>query len=57
MPSLASWAARFSPTPVSYTHLWLYVEDHCKAIDMVASGGRVGEVYNVGGHNERPRCV
>ena len=33
---------------------WLYVEDHCKAIDMVASGGKVGEVYNVGGHNERP---
>ena len=33
---------------------WLYVEDHCKAIDMVAEGGRVGEVYNVGGHNERP---
>ncbi len=33
---------------------WLYVEDHCKAIDMVARGGRSGEVYNVGGHNERP---
>lgn len=33
---------------------WLYVEDHCKAIDMVLSGGKVGEVYNVGGHNERP---
>lgn len=33
---------------------WLYVEDHCKAIDMVASNGKVGEVYNVGGHNERP---
>ena len=33
---------------------WLYVEDHCKAIDMVAENGRVGEVYNVGGHNERP---
>lgn len=33
---------------------WLYVEDHCKAIDMVATGGRIGEVYNVGGHNERP---
>ena len=32
---------------------WLYVEDHCKAIDMVASNGKVGEVYNVGGHNER----
>lgn len=33
---------------------WLYVEDHCKAIDMVCSNGRLGEVYNVGGHNERP---
>ena len=33
---------------------WLYVEDHCKAIDMVASGGKSGEIYNVGGHNERP---
>ena len=33
---------------------WLYVEDHCKAIDMVVRGGKVGEVYNVGGHNERP---
>lgn len=32
---------------------WLYVEDHCKAIDMVLRDGRVGEVYNVGGHNER----
>ncbi|MGH4050591.1 MAG: dTDP-glucose 4,6-dehydratase [Clostridium sp.] len=32
---------------------WLYVEDHCKAIDMVINGGRVGEVYNIGGHNER----
>ena len=33
---------------------WLYVEDHCKAIDMVINGGRLGEVYNIGGHNERP---
>ena len=33
---------------------WLYVEDHCKAIDMVANDGKDGEVYNVGGHNERP---
>lgn len=32
---------------------WLYVEDHCKAIDMVLDGGAVGEVYNIGGHNER----
>ena len=32
---------------------WLYVEDHCKAIDLVLHKGRTGEVYNVGGHNER----
>ena len=32
---------------------WLFVEDHCKAIDMVINNGRLGEVYNVGGHNER----
>ncbi|HBA05288.1 MAG TPA: dTDP-glucose 4,6-dehydratase, partial [Clostridium sp.] len=31
----------------------LYVEDHCKAIDMVINNGTIGEVYNVGGHNER----
>ncbi len=31
---------------------WLYVEDHCKAIDLIIRKGRVGEVYNVGGHNE-----
>lgn len=33
---------------------WLYVDDHCKAIDMVIRNGKDGEVYNVGGHNERP---
>ena len=32
---------------------WLYVKDHCSAIDLVMRKGRVGEVYNVGGHNER----
>lgn len=32
---------------------WLFVEDHCKAIDMVIKEGKLGEVYNVGGHNER----
>ena len=32
---------------------WLYVEDHCKAIDLILHKGREGEVYNVGGHNER----
>ncbi len=31
---------------------WLYVEDHCRAIDLIIHRGRVGEVYNVGGHNE-----
>lgn len=31
---------------------WLYVEDHCKGIDMVLRKGRVGEVYNIGGFNE-----
>ena len=32
---------------------WLYVEDHCAAIDLVMRKGREGEIYNVGGHNER----
>ncbi len=31
---------------------WLYVEDHCRAIDLIIHNGTVGEVYNVGGHNE-----
>jgi dTDP-glucose 4,6-dehydratase len=45
-----------SPLPVygdgSNVRDWLYVEDHCKAIDLVLHLGRPGEVYNVGGHNE-----
>ena len=32
---------------------WLYVEDHCKAIELILRKGKVGEVYNVGGHNEK----
>lgn len=32
---------------------WLYVEDHCSAIDLIIRNGRIGEVYNIGGHNER----
>lgn len=36
---------------------WLYVEDHCKAIDMVITGGKLGEIYNVGGHNECPNIL
>lgn len=31
---------------------WLYVEDHCRAIDLILRRGREGEIYNVGGHNE-----
>ena len=31
---------------------WLYVEDHCKAIDAILQQGKIGEVYNIGGHNE-----
>ena len=31
---------------------WLYVEDHCRAIDLILQSGRIGEVYNIGGHNE-----
>ncbi len=31
---------------------WLYVEDHCKAIDLIIHNGEVGEIYNIGGHNE-----
>ncbi|MBQ6466747.1 MAG: dTDP-glucose 4,6-dehydratase [Clostridia bacterium] len=32
---------------------WLYVEDHCRAIDLVVMKGREGQVYNIGGHNEK----
>ena len=31
---------------------WLYVEDHCKAIDLILQNGKIGEIYNIGGHNE-----
>ena len=44
------------PLPVYGTGVnvrdWLYVEDHCKAIDLIIHNGKVGEVYNIGGHNE-----
>ena len=32
---------------------WLYVEDHCRAIDMVVHQAAIGEIYNIGGHNEK----
>ncbi len=44
------------PLPVYGTGLnvrdWLYVDDHCKAIDLILHNGRIGQVYNIGGHNE-----
>ncbi len=44
------------PLPVYGTGMnvrdWLYVEDHCRAIDLILHNGRIGQVYNVGGHNE-----
>lgn len=58
IPLMINNAKHHKPLPVYGDGMqirdWLYVEDHCKAIDMVANGGKIGEVYNVGGHNERP---
>lgn len=57
IPLMIHNAMTHDPLPVYGDGLnvrdWLYVEDHCKAIDLVLEKGRVGEVYNVGGHNER----
>jgi dTDP-glucose 4,6-dehydratase len=36
-----------------YVRDWLYVEDHCRAIDMVMQQGKPGEIYNIGGSNEK----
>lgn len=56
IPLMIANALNNKPLPVYGTGLnvrdWLYVEDHCKAIDLIIHNGRVGEVYNVGGHNE-----
>src|SRR3712207_2280482 len=50
-------ALRGDPLPVygdgQQVRDWLYVEDHCRAIERVLESGTPGEVYNVGGHNER----
>lgn len=58
IPLMIANALADKPLPVYGEGLnvrdWLYVEDHCKAIDLVLENGRLGEVYNVGGHNERP---
>lgn len=56
IPLMISNALNDKPLPVYGQGLnvrdWLYVEDHCKAIDLILRRGRLGEVYNVGGHNE-----
>lgn len=50
-------ALSYQPLPVYGAGLnvrdWLYVDDHCSAIDLILEKGSAGEVYNIGGHNER----
>ena len=56
IPLMIANALADKPLPVYGEGLnvrdWLYVEDHCKAIDLILRNGTVGEVYNIGGHNE-----
>ncbi len=56
IPLLIANCLQDKPLPVYGAGLnvrdWLYVKDHCKAIDLVLHKGRAGEVYNIGGHNE-----
>lgn len=57
IPLVISNALNDKPIPVygsgENVRDWLYVEDHCTAIDLILRNGKVGEVYNIGGHNER----
>ena len=57
IPLMISRALNDQPLPVygkgENIRDWLYVEDHCAAIDLVMRKGRLGEIYNIGGHNER----
>ena len=57
IPLMIANALAEKPLPVYGEGLnvrdWLYVEDHCSAIDLIIHNGRVGEVYNIGGHNEK----
>lgn len=56
IPLMIANALADKPLPVYGEGLnvrdWLYVDDHCKAIDLIVQKGRAGEIYNVGGHNE-----
>lgn len=57
IPLMINNALSDKPLPVYGTGKnvrdWLYVEDHAKAIDMVTQNGKLGEIYNIGGHNEK----
>ena len=57
IPLMIANALNDKPLPVYGDGLnvrdWLYVEDHCRAIDVVLHRGKFGEVYNIGGHNEK----
>ncbi len=61
IPLMIENAKQKKPLPVYGDGLnvrdWLYVEDHCKAIQMVLEKGKLSEVYNIGGHNERTNIV
>jgi len=56
IPLMIAQALNDKPLPVygagENVRDWLYVEDHCRAIDRILESGRLGQVYNVGGHNE-----
>ncbi len=56
IPLLIANAVNDKPIPVygdgSNVRDWLYVEDHCSALDVVLHKGKIGDVYNIGGHNE-----
>ena len=56
IPLMIANALADKPLPVYGEGLnvrdWLYVEDHCAAIDLILERGKVGQVYNIGGHNE-----
>lgn len=57
IPLMISKALKNEPLPVygdgKNIRDWLHVEDHCRAIDLILHRGRVGDVYNIGGRNER----
>ncbi len=56
IPLLIANALNDKPIPVygdgTNVRDWLYVEDHCSALDVVLHNGKIGDVYNIGGHNE-----